>query len=170
MILSQPHHQLQTLHEVIPSHKVKHIDNRSLRWIENHPEYALRGDGIILASKALAVKKQVTYDTKENQLTKFIMQSIARRLQSFKAGYVKLRREEDQAVIREIDSMIGGINRRCNSGFMSQVEAKSMTSGMSLVFSMAPGYRDLYKYYLMLQRGLSINGEIFNISLKDFYF
>ena len=38
---------------------------------------------------------------------------------------------------------------------------------MSLVFSMAPGYRDLYKYYLMLLRGLSITGDVFNISVKD---
>ncbi len=32
---------------------------------------------------------------------------------------------------------------------------------------MAPGYRDLYRYYLMLLRGLSITGEIFNISVKN---
>ena len=38
---------------------------------------------------------------------------------------------------------------------------------MSLVFSMAPGYRDLYKYYLMLLRGLAITGDVFNISVKD---
>ena len=38
---------------------------------------------------------------------------------------------------------------------------------MSLVFSMAPGYRDLYKCYLMLLRGLSITGDVFNISIKD---
>ena len=32
---------------------------------------------------------------------------------------------------------------------------------------MAPGYRDLYKHYLMLLHGLSITGEVFNISVKD---
>ncbi len=44
---------------------------------------------------------------------------------------------------------------------------RQASSGMSLVFSMAPGYRDLYKYYLMLLRGLSITGDVFNISVKD---
>ena len=47
------------------------------------------------------------------------------------------------------------------------LSAKEASSGMSLVFSMAPGYRDLYKYYLMLLRGLSITGDVFNISVKD---
>lgn len=167
MILSRPHHQLQTLHEVIPSYKAKHVDNRSLRWIENHPEHTRIENDSILVSKILAVRKQVSYDTKENQLTKFMLQSISRRLQSFKAGYARLQRETDRSEIREIDSMISGINRRCDLGFMAQVDAKGMTSGMSLVFSMAPGYRDLYKYYLMLQHGLSISGDVFNISLKD---
>ena len=51
--------------------------------------------------------------------------------------------------------------------FLAEVNAKEATSGMSLVFSMAPGYRDLYKYYLMLLRGLSITGDVFNISVKD---
>ena len=30
-----------------------------------------------------------------------------------------------------------------------------------------PGYRELYKYYLMLQRGLSVHGDFFRISVKD---
>ena len=38
---------------------------------------------------------------------------------------------------------------------------------MSLVFSMAQGYRELYKYYLMMHRGLAVNGDIFRISVKD---
>ena len=32
---------------------------------------------------------------------------------------------------------------------------------------MAPGYKEVYKYYLMLQKGLTINSDIFNISMKD---
>ena len=36
-----------------------------------------------------------------------------------------------------------------------------------MVFGMAPGYRELYKYYLMMQRGLSVHGDFFRISVKD---
>lgn len=167
IIMAQPHHVLETTHQVVPSHKVKKTDSNSLRWIEKHPNQARRINGEICVERALTVKKQVSYDTKENQLTKYILVSTARKLESFKKNYMKLQRREDQEVIAKIDRMIKEINRRCNTTFLAEVGAKEASSGMSLVFSMAPGYRDLYKYYLMLLRGLSITGDVFNISVKD---
>lgn len=167
IIMLQPHHVLETTHQVLPSHKVKKTDSRSLRWIEKHPDQAKRINGDIRIERALAVRKQVSYDTKENQLTKYILLSTSRKLESFKKNYLKLQRKEDKAVIAKIDGMVKEINRRCNTTFLADVDAKESSSGMSLVFSMAPGYRDLYKYYLMLLRGLSITGDVFNISVKD---
>ena len=166
-IMSQPHHVLETTHQVLPSHKVKKTDGRTIRWIKKHPDQAKRVNGEFRIERALAVRKQVSYDTKENQLTKYILLSTARKLESFKKNYLKLQRKEDQAVIAKIDGMVRELNRRCNTTFLADVEAKEASSGMSLVFSMAPGYRDLYKYYLMLLRGLSITGDVFNISVKD---
>ena len=166
-IMSQPHHVLETTHQVLPSHKVKKTDGRTIRWIKKHPDQAKRVNGEIRIERALAVRKQVSYDTKENQLTKYILLSTARKLESFKKNYLKLQRKEDQAVIAKIDGMVRELNRRFNTTFLADVEAKEASSGMSLVFSMAPGYRDLYKYYLMLLRGLSITGDVFNISVKD---
>lgn len=167
IIMSQPHHVLETKHQVMPSHKINKTDARTIRWIEKHPDQAKKVDGCILVERALGVKRQVTYNTKENQLTKYILQSTARKLESFKKNYMRLQRKEDQAVIDKIDSMTKELNRRCNTTFLAEVNAKEASSGMSLVFSMAPGYRDLYKYYLMLLRGLSITGDVFNISVKD---
>lgn len=167
IIMSQPHHVLETTHEVMPSHKIKKTDAKTIRWIEKHPDQAKRVNGRVLVERTLGVKRQVTYNTKENQLTKHILQSTARKLESFKKNYMRLQRKEDQAVIDKIDSMIKELNRRCNTTFLAEVNAKEDSSGMSLVFSMAPGYRDLYKYYLMLLRGLSITGDVFNISVKD---
>lgn len=167
IIMSQPHHVLETTHQVLPSHKVKKTDGRTIRWIEKHPDQAKRVNGNIRIERAFAVRKQVSYDTKENRLTKYILLSTTRKLETFKKNYIKLQRKEDQAVIAKINGMVKEINRRCNTTFLADVEAKEASSGMSLVFSMAPGYRDLYKYYLILLRGLSITGDVFNISVKD---
>ena len=167
MILSQPHHILETTHQILPGYKVKRLDNRGLRWIERHPEQVSRKGNQFAIAKALAVKKQVTYDTKENRLTKYILQSTAKKLQSFKKNYMLLKREADTAIISEINEMIKNINRRGNTSFLSEVGTYEDSNSMSLVFSMAPGYRDLYKYYLMLLRGLAITGDVFNISVKD---
>ena len=167
MILQQPHHELETIHEVLPSHKIKSTDIRTTRWIEKHPAHVARlGKGFVV-DKALAAKKRVNYDTKENRLTKYVLQSTAKKLIGFKQNYMRLQRESDTALISKIDGMIQGITRRCNNGFLSNVNAHEASSGMSLVFSMAPGYRELYKYYLMLLRGLSVTGDVFHISVKD---
>lgn len=167
MILAQPHHQLETIREVLPSHKTKLTDNRSIRWIEKHPNHVAKINNRFAVDRALAVKKQVTYDSKENQLTKYILQSTSKKLLSFRQNYMRLQRETDQEIVAKIDGMIQGINRRCNTGFLASVSAHEAFSGMSLVFSMAPGYRELYKYYLMLLHGLSVTGDVFNISVKD---
>ncbi len=167
MILAHPHHQLETIREVLPSHKVKQTDNRTARWLEKHPNHVVCTNDRFLVDKALAVKKQVTYDTKENRLTKYILQSTAQKLNGFRRNYTRLQRETDSEIIAKIDGMIQGINRRCNTGFFENVSAMEASSGMSLVFSMAPGYRDLYKCYLMLLHGLSVTGDVFNISIKD---
>ena len=167
MILAQPHHLLEATHEVLPSHKIKRIDNRGLRWIEKHPDQVKINADRVLVAKTLAVKKQITYDTKENRLTKYILQTTAKKLESFKRNYLNLQRVEDKAVVNQIDDMIRNLNRRSSASFLANVGAHESSAGMSLVFSMAPGYRDLYKYYLMLLHGLSITGDVFNISIKD---
>ena len=167
MVIAKPHHVLETEHMVMAGHKIKRIDNRTIRWIEKHPEQTKSSENRILVSRALAVKKYVTYDTKENRLTKHMLQNTAKRLEQFKKQYMKLMRETDLSVVDQINLMIKGIRRRYNTGFMKEVEAAPTNSGMSLVFGMAPGYRDLYRCYLLLQHGLSVTGSVFNISIKD---
>ena len=167
VILRSPHHELRKEHEVQPFYKAKRFDNRSLRWVEKHPELIVRKGKIIQAEKILAVKKYVTYDTRENRLTKFMLEQTAKRLIRFKAQYCKLGRETDAEIIRIIDGMVSGIRRRCENGFMREVSPSAENTGMSLVFGMAPGYRELYRCYLMLQHGLSVTGDVFNVSLKD---
>ena len=167
VILRHPHHELMQEHEVLPYYKAKRFDNRSLRWLENHPESVVSSGKNIRAEKILAVKKYVTYDTRENRLTKFMLEQTAKRLVRFKAQYCKLGRETDAEIIGIIDGMVEGIRRRCEYGIMREVSSSAANIGMSLVFGMAPGYRELYRCFLMLQHGLSVTGDVFNMSLKD---
>lgn len=167
MVIAKPHHMLETEHVVLPNHKIKRTDNGTLRWLEKHPDRTIRSGDRVMVERALAVKKHVTYDTKENCLTKYMLQSTVKRLEYFKRQYLKLSRDTDLAVVDQIDIMINSIQRRYNTGFLKEVEAAPAKSGMSLVFSMAPGYRDLYRCYLLLQHGLSVTGSVFNVSVKD---
>lgn len=171
LILYRPHHVLQKNYEVVPIHKAKRMDNRTLNWIGKHPNSASMIDGRPIVSQALVVKKDNSYDTKENQLAKFILMSTVKRLEEFRSKYLRMDRVKhngpDDTVMNDIDSMISDINRRLNHSFMKDVSRFNGQNSMSLVFTMAPGYRDLYKYYLMLQYGLSLSKDIFHMSVKD---
>jgi len=167
IILTQPYHVLETTYEVLPGYKIKRTDERTLRWIEKHADQAKLSTGIVSVSRALAMKKQVTYNTKENRLIKYILLSTIKKLESFRRNYLRLQRGEDRSVIDKIDNMIKGLHRRSDASILKNVSALEASYGMSLVFSMAPGYRDIYKYYLMLLRGLSIAGDVFHLSVKD---
>ena len=167
MVIAKPHHTLEMEHEVLSGYKIKKFDNKTIRWIEKHPDQAIRSSRGLLVDRALAVKKYVTYDTKENRLTKYMLQITAKKLEEFQKQYMKLSRDTDQAIVDQISSMVHGIKCRYNAGFFNEVKAVQADSGMSLVFGMAPGYRELYRCYLMLQHGLSITGGVFHVSVKD---
>ena len=168
MVLRNPHHQLISEHQVLPSHKIKKTDTATIKWLEKHPESVMRGaDSKIRCDKALGVKKYVTYDTKENRLVKYMLSQTARRLNAFERLYCKKDKDIDTEIVSIVDSMIKGINRRSNSGVLKEIDAAAVNTGMSLVFGMAPGYRELYRCYLLLQHGLSVSGSLFDISVKD---
>lgn len=167
MVLRLPHHLLQQEREVLPQHKIRRVDGKTLRWLEKHPAQMARGADEIRVEKALAVRKFVTYDTRENRLTKYMLEQTARRLEQFKAQYLKISRDIDSSVLDRLQNMVSGIIRRCNTGFMKEVSSEPSGAGMSLVFGMAPGYRQLYRCYLLLQHGLAVTGSVFNVSVKD---
>ena len=165
-IISSPHHKLSVEHQIMPSHKAHKTDIKSEKWLLKHPEYIKHTSAGILAEKVLAVRKQVTYDTAENQFAKFILNSTIKQLQEFKKRYCSTG-NFDNDVVKKADSMISAIKHSISSSFLEEVSEYKASQSMSLVFGMAPGYRELYKYHLMLKRGLSINGDVFKMSMKD---
>ena len=167
MIVSSPHHKLYVEHPVVPSHKVKKIDNHTIKWLQKHPENIVPLYIGYAAIKAPTVKKQITYNTVENQFTKFILKSTIRKLNNFRDRYTRSTKKPEQAVLGSVDSMTNVLNKLINTTFLREVDDYKATQSMSLVFEMAPGYRELYKYYLMMQRGLSVHGDVFRMSLKD---
>ncbi|ADY55391.1 Domain of unknown function DUF2357-containing protein [Syntrophobotulus glycolicus DSM 8271] len=167
IIVNKPHHTLATVSEILPAHKIKQVQNQTLRWLERHPEYVRPHLTGYAAEKALTTKKRVTYDTVENQFAKFILESTAKKLMNLRAHYLRLHRDKDDEMINMIDRMINGIMRRKNQTFFREVSRFNSTASVSLVFTMAPGYKELFKYYLMMQHGLSLDGDLFHISVKD---
>lgn len=166
-IIRIPNHKLYVEHPIVPAHKVKKTDSKTVNWLLKHPENVVQKDGRYAAVKAPTVRKQITYNTIENQFTKFILKSTIKRLKEFKDRYEKSTKVTEDMVMTKVDYMVATLNKTINNSFLREVDDYQSTQSMSLVFEMAPGYRELYKYYLMLQRGLEVNGDVFRLSLKD---
>lgn len=166
-IIAAPHHRLETEYSVLPIHKVKRVDHRAKTWLEKHSEYVQVNNGNVLAKKALTFNKSITYNTLENQFVKYVLMDILVRLKDFKRRYQKNYAKKEAYIFERIASMSETINRLVNGSFLKNVDRYQAKQSMSLVFGMALGYRELYKYYLILQKGLTLRGDVFRISIKD---
>lgn len=167
-ITAVPHHKLVTEHSIVPEYKAKRTDRKSEKWLMSHQSnIALDRKGDLVVDRVLSARKQITYDTNENRFVKFILKATIRKLEDFIVRYKKSVKNPEETVLLEADRMIRKVRNVLNTSFLRDISEYSAAQSMSLVFGMAPGYRELYKYYLMMQRGLSVHGDFFRISVKD---
>lgn len=166
-IISVPHHKLVSEHEVLHYYKVKRTDSQSEKWLVRHPEHFRNDGGKLSADKILALRKRITFDTQENRLVKFMLQSTVRRIEDFTARYKASSQHPDETILAGAAKMKNELRRLLTTTFLSEVSDYSAAESMSLVFGMAPGYRELYKYYLMLLNGISMTGDVFKMSVRE---
>ena len=171
VIMKKPNHKLLKEHVVLPNHKLKKNDSKTVLWLSKHPEQIKRVDGKKCVNNALGVYKKVTYDTIENQWVKYMLITTSKRLIKFKRMYIlSFRNPEksaDSEVLDRVDDMVAKINEQLKNPVFSEVSRFKGLNTMSLVFQMAPGYRDLYRYFQLIQRGISFSGEIYSFSVKE---
>ncbi len=166
-IISVPNHKLITEHEVVPYYKSKRTDKTSINWLRKRQDRMEINNGVVIAERLLTARKQLTYDTEENRFVKFILKSTVKKLDEFIKRYTKNAEFVESKVLDDAQRMKRDVKRVLNSSFLQDVSEYHAAKSMSLVFAMAPGYRELYKCYLMLSRSLSVNGDIFKMSVKD---
>lgn len=167
VVLERPHHMLQKEREVVNFHKIRNVDNHMIKWLEKRPQNLIKKGNTYLPIQAEITKKRVTFDTTENRYLKYMMCTIINKLNEIKKRYSKYSRSEDVNFTSKIDKMILEINSSINRSFLKSIGTCKPVNSTSLVFTMAAGYRDIYKYYLMLKKGLTLNGEVFRLSMKD---
>lgn len=175
-IEKQPHHQLIKTYEMTRGDRLKQIDARGRSYIRKHPELFVEvNKGIAinskhyLPSKGLQVNKSLTYDTLENRFIKWMSQRVIHKLTDLLSKVEtgnKILLEENLYLREKIQGMIKSIEGKINNTFWQQV-GTSDRSVLSLVMQMAPGYRDVFQIYLILSKGLSLQGNLYKMSVKD---
>jgi len=175
LIIRTGHFELQKYSEITPAYKVKNPDTKTIQWMNHHSGVGKRmPDSRVRFEKIEATKKQMTFDTLENQFVKHILLSTTDRLEGVKEKYRRpfldansKNNTEDLAFVESIERMTRSIRQKISCSYLSNVSRWNATRSLSLVFAMAPGYRELYQNYMKLNMGLRLSGELFRIPIKD---
>lgn len=167
IITIMPHHSLVNERQIAPYHKIKNVTSETIKWIEKKPEKIIKKGNKLLPVEALQINKRVSIDTNENRFLKYIVQGILFKLMELRKKYLKLGRDIDKSFVEQLEVYIKTIQRFLNTTFLKDVGEYEFRENSSMVFKMALGYKDVYKYYLMLRKGLTSKGEIFKLNVKD---
>lgn len=167
IIAAMPHHSLVNERQIAPYHKIKNVTSETIKWLEKRPEKLIKKRDKLLPVEALQTNKRVTLDTNENRFLKYIIKGILFKLKELRKRYLLLGRGIDNSFILQLEAFIKEMNKYLTSTFLKDVGEYEFRENSSMVFKMALGYKDVYKYYLMLQKGLTLKGELFKLNIKD---
>ncbi|WP_235182896.1 restriction endonuclease-like protein [Gracilibacillus boraciitolerans] len=174
-IEQQPHHKFHTTHRKVRGDQLGRQDQQARKYLRKRPHLLVQVDkgGInlggqhVMPTNGLNIRKEVTYDTHENRFVKWIMIRLEEKLDDliktlqFRADYTV-----DGDIIVRLNDMKQKLKDKAQSYFWKSI-SRLDRSVMSLVLQMAPGYRESFQIYLLLSRGLALQGNIYNMSVKD---
>ncbi len=185
LIKDNPHHKIVRVNHINRIEKIKRFDYQSTKWLCKHPEVLKptgNGRGIGIGTQTLVPqtyiplkmresKKEITYDTFENRFLKLVLKNIIQKLSHFHQEYLRMYSNDKARFDPQLDKKLRGMAERLRNfsrmQFLSKAAEIHQLNNMSLVLQMASGYRDVYKYYLMILKGLSIQSDVFHLSIKD---
>ncbi|WP_058302886.1 restriction endonuclease-like protein [Gorillibacterium timonense] len=175
-IKGAPHHKLLHEQRLLDASRVKKAGRANIRELAKHPErlyedprngFLTLGDKRYSATQLIENRKRISFDTAENRFVRWMLERIVeklRKLQANRKGQKK--RTPDPLLDKRIDWMIHQVGRVLKEDFLREVGPMKHMS-VSLVLQMAPGYREIYRSYLMLTKGLSIQSDLLRLSMKD---
>lgn len=102
-----------------------------------------------------------THNTRENRFVKFTLDRIGKRLSSIvstiktKNEKAKMADKVAESEIAELDGYVSSIHRLANSSLFRNLRGEPLRSE-SMVLQKRTGYAQVYKYWLLLQKGIEL--------------
>lgn len=178
-----PHHRLAKENRVVDADRVKRAGRENIAYLAKRP-HLMREDnvhGMIHANgkmyrptQVLETRRRMEYDTAENRFLRWALLRIEGRLKEMRKRLLDkqkrwqpdLDKNTIQAQLEQVEGMRGQFLRLLRLDFLQEVgEMKELS--VTLVLQMAPGYRDVYRFYLLLLKGLTLQDDLFRLSMKD---
>ncbi|MBT2289057.1 restriction endonuclease-like protein [Paenibacillus albidus] len=174
-INKNPNYALLQDRRLMDANRVKKAGKENIHELAKHPE-RLRADesnGFLkingqnyTATHLMENRRRLAYDTNENRFIRWMLERIHGKLKELKGRWKMNSRTPDPLLIKRLDAMLTQLERVLKMDFLREVGVLKQMS-VTLVLQMAPGYREVYRCYLMLLKGLSIQGDLFRLSMKD---
>ncbi|ASA25718.1 restriction endonuclease-like protein [Paenibacillus donghaensis] len=174
-INKNPNYALLQNRQLMDANRVKKAGRENIRELTKHPERLreaesngfLRVNGQnYTATHLMETRKRLSYDTNENRFIRWMLERIHGKLKELKSRWKMNSRTPDPLLIKRLDAMLIQLERVLKMDFLREAGVLKQMS-VTLVLQMAPGYREVYRCYLMLLKGLSIQGDLFRLSMKD---
>jgi len=168
-------HNVITCESLTQTHKAKRISNKTIKYFRTHADILTKSNkGFIninnsfyYPQKVVQEKKITTIDIFENRFVKYMVQKTVKRLRTIEK-YLGSRDQRENNTLNFIRKKIQILEMYLNNYFQ-KVGDLTGNKSMSLVFQMAPGYKEMYKKYVMLNKGLDLGDDLFKITPKKLY-
>ncbi|WP_103108856.1 DUF2357 domain-containing protein [Brevibacillus reuszeri] len=170
-----PHHKFEAQQKVVDASRVKRVSRQNHTFlskhshllIEDHKNGLLRIQDKMYRPSLLKEKRRIIdYDTTENRFVRWMLLKIVAKLKEIRLHFEMSVRNRDEVFLQKLDRMVEQIRGVLQLDFLATATEMNQLS-VTLVLQMAPGYREIYKAYLTLMKGLTIQGELSKLSMKD---
>ncbi|MBU3171132.1 DUF2357 domain-containing protein [Clostridium estertheticum] len=183
-IIANPKHNVETKESIrriekprVPSRNtISYLRKHSGVMVENPNGFIKGKDKNYIATMVVDKRKITTIDIYENRFVKYMITNIIKRLNvvaknivvnmiSNKASNKGDNTDDKVELHKFLKNKISILNKHLTNGF-SNVSNLTGKKTMSLVFQMAPGYREVYKKYIMLSKGLALGDGLYQMNQR----
>ncbi|MBM7703793.1 DUF2357 domain-containing protein [Metabacillus iocasae] len=166
-LVKKPSHHVQAYPQMVRGDKVTRTNQLTRSFARTHP-YLMNECGV--PTKALTLKREETFNTNENQAIKWMMLTLNHRIEELLTNILSLRElnrpDINRSIITSIQRFHLVLQRELEMPFWKTIDSINKPR-FNHVIQMDVRYRDVYKQFLLLSRGLALQGEFYKLSLKD---
>jgi uncharacterized protein len=183
-IEAAPYHRLKIENRVVVADKVKRPGKENIAYLSKRPHLLVESPdhGMLQIqgqryqpTKLIETRRRHDYDTPENRFVKWALRKIGTKLKELRNALKQQKSNQRGGAntqisdwLKPVEDMQTQVSRLLRSDFLQEVgEMRQMS--VTLVLQMAPNYREVYRLYLLLMKGLTLQSDLleFRLSLKD---
>lgn len=173
-VVANPKHNMETIETLRSIEKSKSPSRNTISYLRRYPNVLVKRDngfikgrdGNYSATKIVDKRKITTVDIYENRFVKYMITTIIRRLKSIEKNFANVSGDSKYRTFLKEKKIILEKIIKHNFSNISDITGKKT---MSLVFQMDSGYKEVYKKYIMLSKGLALGDGLYEMTPKKIY-